>query len=241
MQTEEERARVLAQSSPVREFRVSSIRRYQVTDWTDYRGGSGTRVLADDLTMVQANELATAFGAANPGSLVNMIEPPFEGSWEAVPKSALDIQGTHPPTRYFLDCEFDGLGGDLISMALVSERGPSLYLVFDGYEDASDPWVIENVLPIVPLPIAKYVTREQAQHELSLFLAADPSPVIVTDWPDDVSYLASLMLTGPGTMINIPRVTFEVHRVDAYPTKLAGAVQHNAWWDAKALQHLLAT
>lgn len=137
--------------------------------------------------------------------------------------------------RYYLDCEFDGLGGDLISLALVSEAGPSLYLVFEGYEDASDPWVIENVLPIISLPIMKYVNRRDAQRELTQFLCGDQLPIVVTDWPDDVAYLASLMLTGPGTMIDIPRVTFEVHRVDAYPTTLAGAVRHNAWWDAKAL------
>ena len=47
------------------------------------------------------------------------------------------------------------------------------------------------------------------------------------------------MLTGPGTMIDIPCVTFEVHRVDAYPTDLPGAIRHNAWWDAKALQRKL--
>ena len=40
-------------------------------------------------------------------------------------------------------------------------------------------------------------------------------------------------------MVNIPHLSFEVHRVDAYPTALPGAVQHNAWWDAMALRHLL--
>ncbi len=32
---------------------------------------------------------------------------------------------------------------------------------------------------------------------------------------------------------------FEMHRVDAYPTMLPGAVQHNAYWDAMALRHKL--
>lgn len=40
-------------------------------------------------------------------------------------------------------------------------------------------------------------------------------------------------------MVAIPHLTFEVIRVDAYPTTLEGAVQHNAWWDAMALRHLL--
>gem|GEM_PF-4079500 len=32
--------------------------------------------------------------------------------------------------RYFLDTEFNGFGGALISLALVSEAGPSLYLIY---------------------------------------------------------------------------------------------------------------
>lgn len=142
--------------------------------------------------------------------------------------------------RYYLDCEFDGYGGDLISLALVSEAGPSLYLVFEGYEDSCDEWVIEHVLPVVPLPLAIYAKRDGAQTELTDFFRGDACPIIVTDWPDDVAYLCTLMLTGPGTMIDIPRISFEIHRVDAYPTDLPGAVQHNAWWDAKALQRRLA-
>lgn len=142
--------------------------------------------------------------------------------------------------KYYLDCEFDGFGGDLISLALVREDGPSLYLVFEDYEDASDPWVRKNVVPIVPLPLAAYVDRSGAQRELASFLHGDGDPIVVTDWPDDISYLCGLMLTGPGMMIAIPSLKFEMHRVDAYPTSLPGAVQHNAWWDAKALQHRLA-
>lgn len=38
---------------------------------------------------------------------------------------------------------------------------------------------------------------------------------------------------------NYPRMTFEVHNVDCYPTTMKGAVQHNAWWDAMALRHTL--
>jgi hypothetical protein len=41
-------------------------------------------------------------------------------------------------------------------------------------------------------------------------------------------------------MINVrPSIKFEMHRVDAYPTTLPGAVQHNAYWDAMALRHKL--
>ena len=75
MQTEAERADVLAQDGPIREFRVSRVDRYQVTDWTDYRGGS-TRVVAQDVSLAMANEIAEMCGHANPGSLVNTMEAP---------------------------------------------------------------------------------------------------------------------------------------------------------------------
>lgn len=46
-------------------------------------------------------------------------------------------------------------------------------------------------------------------------------------------------MTPPPTAQERVRLTFEVHNVNAYPTTLPNAVQHNAWWDAVALQHAL--
>lgn len=141
--------------------------------------------------------------------------------------------------RYYLDCEFDGYRGHLISVALVREDGHSGYWVVS--DVAGDPWVRENVLPILYTAHVggKHVPMETCVEEIASFLKGDPAPVIVTDWPDDVRYFCELSITGPGTMIDVPGLKFEVHRVDAYPTELEGAVQHNAWWDAMALRHLL--
>jgi hypothetical protein len=66
----------------VREFRVSSMRRYKVTDWESFNGAngkSGTRTIAENLTLEQANQIAETYGAAFPGSLVNTMEPPWDG------------------------------------------------------------------------------------------------------------------------------------------------------------------
>lgn len=148
--------------------------------------------------------------------------------------------------RYYLDTEFNGLGGDLISLALVSEDDRSFYAVVvqekpsTVFKNASDcdHWVQSNVLPILadcPVePVALY--REELPSYLADFLGGDVAPVIVTDWPDDIRYFCEAVITGPGTMINIPGLKFEMHRVDAYPTSVEGAVQHNAWWDAVALK-----
>lgn len=145
--------------------------------------------------------------------------------------------------KYYLDCEFDGFGGDLISMALVRNDGESIYLVYK--EEATDPWVQANVIPHLwnipsPLPGMAYkVDQLNGAHQLREFFADDRKPHIVSDWPDDIAYFCKSIITAPGFMINIAGFTTEVARVDAYPTRLSGAVQHNAWWDAKALWYLL--
>ena len=65
--------------------------------------------------------------------------------------------------KYYLDTEFNGFEGELISMALVSDVGREVYLANSQFERAAqwskeqahirtpgiDPWVWENVLPIV--------------------------------------------------------------------------------------------
>lgn len=156
--------------------------------------------------------------------------------------------------RYFLDTEFDGVGGDLLSVALVREDGPSFYAVLSAH--AKDEWVKTNVVPHlynVPTPLKThniqgwYGDRQDrgfryhmtVGEDLAEFLKGDPAPHIISDWPDDIRYFCQAIITGPGEMVAIPHLTFEVMRVDAYPTTLPGAVQHNAWWDAMALRHLL--
>lgn len=148
--------------------------------------------------------------------------------------------------RYYLDCEFNGMGGELLSLALVREDGRPLYLVNELYDaDALDPWVKANVMPLMYAPV-HLNDAEMAGTKLSAFagylhayLKGDPDPVIITDWPDDIKYFCQCVIVGPGQMLDIPSLKFEMHRVDAYPTTLPGAIQHNAYWDAMALRHKL--
>lgn len=142
--------------------------------------------------------------------------------------------------RYFLDTEFDGFGGQLISLALASDGGPLLYLA----TECTNPteWVKDNVMPIISVAgaIPRTVAPDQFGRLIADFLREDPNPVIVADWPDDIRYFCAALITGPGQMVNIPRLSFEMVRVDSYPTSLPGAIQHNALWDAMALRHKLA-
>jgi hypothetical protein len=67
----------------------------------------------------------------------------------------------------------------------------------------------------------------------------DTHPVFVTDSPTDIMRFCAAITTdfsGSWRSCEYPRMTFEVYNVEAYPTKLEGAVQHNAWWDAMALK-----
>lgn len=144
--------------------------------------------------------------------------------------------------NYFLDTEFNGFGGELISLALVREDGESLYLIYK-IEEKLDPWVKENVIPYLAKDksgVRAFVeTKLEGANAIAKFLKGDNAPYIITDWPDDVRYFCQAIITGPGVMASIPRAIFDIVRVNAYPTTLEGAVQHNAWWDAMALKHFL--
>lgn len=144
--------------------------------------------------------------------------------------------------RYFLDTEFNGFGGALISLALVREDGPSLYLIY-GLPAALDPFVRDHVQPkleSVPASVAiRRVSPSQGAYAIEAFLHGDAEPEIVADWPDDIRLCCQALMIEPGVMADIARLRFEIHRVDPYATELAGAIEHNAWWDAMALRQRL--
>jgi hypothetical protein len=145
--------------------------------------------------------------------------------------------------KYYIDCEFDGLNGPLLTMAIISETGKSMYVRTDYI--AQDPWVIQHVVPYYfslptaePDPFVIGANPPKVAAAIEEFLASDMDPHIIADWPDDIKYFCQYVITGPGQMIDVPRLKLSVKRVDAYPTTLKGAVQHNAWWDAMALRAL---
>jgi hypothetical protein len=147
--------------------------------------------------------------------------------------------------RYYLDCEFDSHNGPLLSMALVDEVGQGIYLCVPDEPLTLSPWVAENVWPLVHarIPIGRTVAFLPIWGELlRRFLAADYEPVVIADSVVDIARFCQTISTGPtGEWESVDgSIRFEVHDVDAYPTDVPGAVQHNAWWDAMALRHKLA-
>lgn len=147
-------------------------------------------------------------------------------------------------TKLFIDTEFNGYQGELLSLALVTEDAnvglnvdnvierlnATVYNVEFPLPAQIDPWVAANVVPNLS-PI-KY-PLEYAQNSLRVFLKQFDQIHVIADWPDDIRYFMELLITGPGTRIDTPPMTLEVRRdIDSSASK----VPHNAFWDALALR-----
>lgn len=130
--------------------------------------------------------------------------------------------------RVAIDCEFNGKGGELISMALVAEDGREFYEVVR-IPEAPDPWVAANVLPILnKQPAGKALF----QAKLRAFLAELGDPLIVSDWPVDIAYLCEWVIVGEYPMCTAPMI----HAVSmSLPNTPASAIPHNALEDARAI------
>ena len=72
---------------------------------------------------------------------------------------ALESTGINLPLgvimRYYIDCEFDGHNGPLLSVAVVRNDLSEVYIKV--LNDATDPWVIANVLPVMGMHKSKNV------------------------------------------------------------------------------------
>lgn len=147
--------------------------------------------------------------------------------------------------RYFLDTEFNGFGGALISLALVPEYGDQEFYTVLPLAEAPHPWVERHVLPYVasvpPGLSAEAVPRSQAAVELARYLQDDPEPLIVADWPDDIAYMCKLLIIGPGQMVPTGNLRFVFVGNGGFSTSVNSRVPHNALHDARALRdHILA-
>lgn len=147
--------------------------------------------------------------------------------------------------RYYLDTEFNEHGGELISLALVTDKHVPLYIVSSEPIDMSS-WIFDNVFNNIHAggPVEPVVLRSPLffGEVIRNYIGEDDHPVIIADSPVDIWRFCQVLSTnedGGWQSADYPRMTFEVHNVDCYPTTLAGAVQHNALWDAMALKRKL--
>jgi hypothetical protein len=156
---------------------------------------------------------------------------------------------TRPMNRlrpYFVDCEFDGHDGPLLSIALVTSTGPtdSLYIKVNDVRP-KDPWVIKNVVPILDshnCDVTETVPLNHVGSVIRRWTNGLKNAVIVADSPVDIGRFCRAITTGTDggwKSAKISTLRLQVINVDTYPTTVAGAVQHNAWWDAVALWHAI--
>lgn len=141
---------------------------------------------------------------------------------------------------YYIDCEFDGHNGPLISMALVREDVRHLYVMTP--HDPADPWVIQNVMPVLNADRATrraFLPPHMVSRCVREFIGAPDRVRFVADSVVDIGRLCQALSTddeGNWRSCELPRIDFTVVNIDCYPTTLPNAVQHNAWWDAMALR-----
>ena len=131
------------------------------------------------------------------------------------------------PMNLFLDCEFNGFGGELISMALVDEEGHYFYEVLDCPQPVA--WVAENVIPILAQASISYT---EFQNRLSLFLNEYDEIHVIADWVDDLSLFTHSLVLGAGRARRIPPLTLELWTGN---TQFIPEIPHNSLSDAGAL------
>jgi hypothetical protein len=87
--------------------------------------------------------------------------------------------------KVFFDTEFyeDGKTIDLMSIALIREDGHSLYLInteCDWRKPYAEKWHQSNTLPVLVVPEAQFLNREQIKHNVMLFCGVHPGHL---SWP----------------------------------------------------------
>jgi hypothetical protein len=143
--------------------------------------------------------------------------------------------------RFYLDTEFDGYGGRLISLALVPYHGHDHLYLLDPVNamEAKDAWVRQNVVPAAtrgdPGDLPTVTEADRFGFHVSNYLAAtNGTHTIVADWFEDIARLNVCLMSGPGkAWINAPKsLGMFVMRGDNKP----GEIPHNALSDARALR-----
>lgn len=142
--------------------------------------------------------------------------------------------------RYFLDTEYNGFGGALISLALVPEDGSEEFYVTLDIEGPIEPWVERHVIPFLDMVperlVSPRLSRGAAAEALAQWLAHDEAPDIVADWPEDLAQFSMLLVTGPGLMVPVPPISLHLLPLGGYSTAANSVVPHNALHDARALR-----
>ena len=129
--------------------------------------------------------------------------------------------------KLFLDCEFNGFNGGLISMALVAEDDREWYEVVPCKRP--NAWVAQHVMPVLGKPAL--LGKRALSMSLLKFLRQFDAVHVVADWPEDIVHFCNALIAGPGYRITTPPLTMELSEVETI-----SEMPHNALADARALR-----
>jgi len=135
--------------------------------------------------------------------------------------------------RYFLDVEFNGFGGELISLALVPEAEDAAPFYEAVACEKPTPWVAEHVLPVLR---TTPISRSAIASRFADYLGDDEYPVLIADWPEDIAHAAMVMVIAPGRRVALDRISFEMMDPLGFDAAALSKVPHNAYHDAVALR-----
>lgn len=128
----------------------------------------------------------------------------------------------------YLDTEFNGFGGRLISLALTSSLDNSEFYEVLPLPSKVHPWVQEHVVPFL---IKDAVSEHVFTHRLINFLQPRQEEVIYADWPADFVHLLEQLYSGNGFQYQIFPCLQLINSGKLYPD-----IPHNALSDARALK-----
>lgn len=89
----------------------------------------------------------------------------------------------------YLDCEFNGHNGELISMAIVSPQGHEWYEC-QFIQGRTEDWVAANVMPKLG---KRRVPWAEFRESLRVFMGQFDNPKIVCDWPADLTHFCQVL------------------------------------------------
>jgi hypothetical protein len=133
----------------------------------------------------------------------------------------------------YLDTEFDGHGGALVSLAIAGEDGSQWYGIFDAH--CGNDWVAENVAPkLYAMQPTISGDHETLRFSLREYLKSREGCTIWADWPADFEHLMHLMCGGNYTASFMIPCTMQMIVTPAGEPQ--PATPHNALSDAIALR-----
>ena len=134
--------------------------------------------------------------------------------------------------RIYIDTEFNGFGGELISLALVTENGQEWYECLPYHGKEFNPWVMEHVIPILGKDA---LAPSEFQASLAEFIGEFDGCEFIGDHPADFTHLCRLMDNiSAENDFRIP-IECTMMLLRGSP-EIAPEVPHNALSDARALR-----